>query len=86
MTPSSVTDEWPALPYEEWAATKKTLHMYAQMLGKLRLAIEPPQPEWLNVSLQLENGPQRSAGIGARMIAEHHGRDGSVRRPDRGIL
>ena len=54
MTPSSVTDEWPALPYEEWAATKKTLHMYAQMLGKLRLAIEPPQPEWLNVSLQLD--------------------------------
>ncbi len=33
--------EWPALPYEEWAETKKTLHMYAQILGKTRLAMAP---------------------------------------------
>lgn len=45
---------WPALPYPEWAATKKTLHMYAQMLGKARLALAPPQPEWLNASLRVD--------------------------------
>ena len=47
-------DMWPALPYEQWAATKKTLHMYAQILGKARLALAPPQPEWLHASLHLD--------------------------------
>jgi hypothetical protein len=45
---------WPALPYEDWSPTKKTLHMYAQMLGKARLALAPPQPEWLNACLYLD--------------------------------
>ena len=39
--------EWPTLPYEEWAATKKTLQMYTQMAGKVRLALAPVQAEWL---------------------------------------
>ena len=46
--------EWPALPYQEWAATKKTLHMYTQILGKVRLALAPPQPEWLHTCLHLD--------------------------------
>ncbi len=45
---------WPALPYEEWAPTKKTLHLVAQMLGKTKLALAPPQPEWLHVRLFLD--------------------------------
>lgn len=45
---------WPRLPYEEWAPTKKTLQMCAQMLGKTRLALAPPQPEWLNACLYLD--------------------------------
>jgi hypothetical protein len=45
---------WPTLPYPEWAATKKTLHMYTQMLGKARLAPAPPQPEWLNACLRVD--------------------------------
>jgi hypothetical protein len=48
-------DAWPALPYEEWAPTKKTLQMCAQMLGKTRLALAPPQPEWLNACLYLDS-------------------------------
>lgn len=48
------SDAWPELPYEEWAPTKKTLQMCAQMLGKLRLALAPPQPEWLNACLYLD--------------------------------
>ena len=46
--------DWPALPYEEWAATKKTLHMVTQMLGKTKLALSPPQPEWFHTRLFLD--------------------------------
>ena len=47
-------ESWPTLPYEEWAPTKKTLQMCSQMLGKTRLALAPPQPEWLNTCLFLD--------------------------------
>src|SRR5438477_3485300 len=42
---------WPALPYEDWRETKDTLHMYTQVLGKLRLALSPPEPQWGHVPL-----------------------------------
>jgi Family of unknown function (DUF5996) len=42
---------WPALPYDEWRATRDTLHMYMQVIGKLRLALSPFEPEWGNVPL-----------------------------------
>lgn len=43
--------DWPALPYEEWRPTRDTLHMYTQVLGKLRLALSPFEPGWGNVPL-----------------------------------
>lgn len=46
-------DEWPALPYSEWCETLDTLHMYTQVVGKLRLALSPFEPEWANVGLYL---------------------------------
>lgn len=46
-------DRWPALPYEEWRPTRDTLHMYTQIIGKLRLAQSPFEPEWGNVPLYL---------------------------------
>jgi hypothetical protein len=46
--------DWPALPYKEWASTKKTLHLVVQMLGKAKLALVPARPEWLHVPLFLD--------------------------------
>ena len=46
--------DWPALPYADWAATRRTLHMVAQMVGKAKLALAPPQPEWLHACLPLD--------------------------------
>ena len=43
--------DWPALPYDEWQPTRDTLHMYTQVLGKLRLALSPFEPEWAHVTL-----------------------------------
>ena len=45
---------WPELAYAEWAPTKKTLQMVLQMLGKTRLALSPPQPEWLHAALYVD--------------------------------
>lgn len=46
-------EEWPELPYEPWRPTRDTLHMYTQVLGKLRLALSPFEPQWANVPLYL---------------------------------
>jgi hypothetical protein len=43
---------WPSLAYGEWAETKKTVQLYAQILGKTRLSLAPPQPEWLGSNLE----------------------------------
>jgi Family of unknown function (DUF5996) len=48
-----MTDEWPDLPYESWRPTRDTLHMYTQVVGKLRLALSPFEPQWANVPLYL---------------------------------
>lgn len=44
---------WPALPYEQWKDTRDTLHMQLQVIGKVRLALSPFEPEWANVPLYL---------------------------------
>lgn len=46
-------DEWPDLPYDRWRPTRDTLHLYAQVVGKLRLALSPFEPQWANVPLYL---------------------------------
>ena len=33
---------WPALPLSEWKDTYATLHMWTQIVGKIRLALSPP--------------------------------------------
>ena len=46
-------NDWPRLPFTEWADTKQTVQLYSQMLGKTRLALSPPQPEWLGSGLDV---------------------------------
>lgn len=50
---SDETGAWPALPYDDWRPTKETLHRYAQMVGKVRMALVPPLNHWWNVTLRL---------------------------------
>jgi Family of unknown function (DUF5996) len=35
-------DSWPALPLVQWKDTYTTLHMWTQIVGKIRLALCPP--------------------------------------------
>ena len=50
-----MTDDtvWPAVDVAAWAPTKKSLHLYLQMLGKLRVALSPTQPNWMFTALLL---------------------------------
>ncbi|MGH2942719.1 MAG: DUF5996 family protein [Solirubrobacteraceae bacterium] len=45
--------EWPALPYGAWAATCDTLHAHTQVLGKLAVALAPPEPQLQHAALRL---------------------------------
>jgi hypothetical protein len=46
-----VEPEWPALPLAAWADTYATLHMWSQVVGKVRLALAPPVNHWWHVPL-----------------------------------
>lgn len=44
-------DRWPALPLRAWQDTCATLHMWTQIVGKVRLALTPLVNHWWNVPL-----------------------------------
>jgi hypothetical protein len=45
------TPTWPTLPYAEWQPTLDTLHMWTQIVGKVRLARAPYANHWWQVPL-----------------------------------
>jgi hypothetical protein len=50
--PSS-NEVWPSLPYEEWKDTLATLHLWLQIVGKIRLAQAPMVNHWWQVTLYI---------------------------------
>ena len=42
---------WPELPLEAWQDTYATLHMWSQIVGKVRLALSPRINQWWEVAL-----------------------------------
>jgi hypothetical protein len=46
--------ELPALPLEQWESTKETLHLWTQIVGKVRLAMAPPQNHWWHATLYVD--------------------------------
>jgi hypothetical protein len=59
---SQTTETWPALPLDEWRDTYATLHMWTQIVGKVRLALTPLVNHWWNVPLYVT---ARGLGTGA---------------------
>lgn len=43
--------DWPALPFTEWQDTCTTLHLWTQVVGKIRLALAPMVNHWWQVPL-----------------------------------
>jgi Family of unknown function (DUF5996) len=44
---------WPALPLDAWRETCDTLHAHTQVLGKLAVALAPPEPQLQHAALRL---------------------------------
>jgi hypothetical protein len=42
---------WPSIPVAGWQQTRDTLHLYTQVVGKIRLANEPLVNHWWNTPL-----------------------------------
>jgi hypothetical protein len=45
------SERWPALPLNEWRDTYRTLHMWTQIVGKIRMGASPPMNHWWHVAL-----------------------------------
>lgn len=46
---------WPPLPLGEWQDTYRTLHMWTQIAGKIRLSLSPPLNHWWHVALYVNS-------------------------------
>jgi Family of unknown function (DUF5996) len=49
------TARWPELPWRDWEPTISTLHMWVQIVGKVRLALAPPQNHLWQVALYISS-------------------------------
>ena len=63
------SERFPALPLSEWEESKQTLHLYAQIVGKIRMELTPFQNHWWHVPLFVN-----TRGLGTRTIPynDHH--------------
>ncbi|HZO73962.1 MAG TPA: DUF5996 family protein [Ktedonobacteraceae bacterium] len=66
-------DRWPALPLEAWKDTCDTLHLWTQIIGKVRMALTPFVNHWWHVSLYVT-----PRGLTTSSIPYHHGSSFSI--------
>ncbi len=55
MTIEQATQPWPDLPLAPWRATRETLHMWTQIVGKTLLARAPAQNHWWHSALRVSS-------------------------------
>jgi hypothetical protein len=87
---------WPDVAYDHWRATCDTLHAHTQVLGKMAVALAPPEPQLAHAALRLTArgwetpllpAPDGSGGLVVALdLRTHeavveHTRGGSVRIP-----
>src|ERR1017187_5521387 len=51
----SLSEYWPPLPLHEWQNTYRTLHMWTQIVGKVRMTLSPPLNHWWHVALYVNS-------------------------------
>ena len=60
-------DDWPALPLQGWLDTRDTLHLWLQIVGKIRLALTPPVNHSWHATVYVT-----ARGLTTRTIPSHH--------------
>lgn len=70
---------WPELPVEAWQSTRDTLHMWLQIVGKIRMALASPLNHWWHVPLYVSARglttslmPHRMGGLEMQFDFERH--------------
>lgn len=48
-------DRWPALPLHDWQDTYRTVHMWTQIVGKIRMTLSAPLNHWWHVTLYVNS-------------------------------
>ncbi len=83
---------WPELPLEQWQPTRDTVHLWTQIVGKTRMALEPPLNHFWNATLYVTARglstslmPYRDGGVEVEFDFSRHEltiarTDGTVRR------
>jgi Family of unknown function (DUF5996) len=66
------TDQWPELTLQKWEGTRNTLHLWTQIVGKVRLALAPMTNHWWQVPLYvsargLTTSLMHAGGLGLEM-------------------
>jgi Family of unknown function (DUF5996) len=56
-------EPWAALELSEWRPTRDTLHMWTQIVGKVKLALAPPQNHWWQVPLYVSSRGLTTAAV-----------------------
>ena len=64
----TLSQHWPALPYDKWQDTYATLHMWTQIVGKVRLDLSPQINHWWGSTLYVS-----SRGLTTSPIPYEHG-------------
>ena len=84
-----MSSAWPAISYTGWSETCDTLHAHTQLLGKLAVALAPPEPQLQHAALRLtargwETAPLPAPdGSGALAVAlDLHTHDAVVEHSD----
>jgi hypothetical protein len=60
---------WPSIPVAEWQATRDTLHLWTQVVGKVRLANAPLVNHWWNATLYVS-----ARGLSTSLVPYRDGR------------
>jgi hypothetical protein len=63
MDSATNTAVWPDLPFHAWQGTCETLHMWTQIVGKVRLALSPAVNHWWHVPLYINSRGLTSSPI-----------------------
>src|SRR5579859_556421 len=66
--PGERAENWPALPFEAWRDTRDTLHMWTQIVGKVRMELSPLVNHWWHVTLYVT-----PRGLTTSTIPYHNG-------------